>query len=150
MDGAINVKRVIKNTLALYFRMFFLVLISLYTVRVVLDILGVNDYGIYNVISGFVGLLNFITGTLSVAAQRYFASNLVNNDWERINKLFFVNMFIAIVISIIAIFIAETIGIWFISNQMVIPLERMSSAIIVFRLSVIIFIVSILVYPFIY
>lgn len=149
MDGAINVKRVIKNTLALYFRMFFLVLISLYTVRVVLDILGVNDYGIYNVISGFVGLLNFITGTLSVAAQRYFASNLVNNDWERINKLFFVNMFIAIVISIIAIFIAETIGIWFISNQMVIPLERMSSAIIVFRLSVIIFIVSILVYPFI-
>ena len=132
MDGAINVKRVIKNTLALYFRMFFLVLISLYTVRVVLDILGVNDYGIYNVISGFVGLLNFITGTLSVAAQRYFASNLVNNDWERINKLFFVNMFIAIVISIIAIFIAETIGIWFISNQMVIPLERMSSAIIVY------------------
>lgn len=149
MDGVINIKRVIKNTLALYFRMFFLVLISLYTVRIVLDILGVNDYGIYNVISGFVGLLGFITGTLSSAAQRYFASNLVNNDWEKINKLFFVNMVIALSISIIAIFLAETIGIWFISNQMIIPLERMSSAIIVFRLSVIIFIVSILVYPFI-
>lgn len=149
MGEAINVKRVIKNTLALYFRMFFLVLISLYTVRIVLDILGVNDYGIYNVISGFVGLLSFITGTLSVAAQRYFASNLVNNDWEKINKLFFVNMVIAVFISIIAIFMTETIGIWFISNQMVIPLERMSSAIIVFRLSIIIFIVSLLVYPFI-
>lgn len=149
MNRAINVKRVIKNTLALYFRMFFLVLISLYTVRIVLDILGVNDYGIYNVISGFVGLLSFITGTLSVAAQRYFASNLVNNDWEKINELFFVNLVIAILVSLISIFLAETIGIWFVSNQMVIPLERMSSAISVFRLSVIIFIVNFLVYPFI-
>ena len=93
-----NAKRVAKNTLALYFRMIFLVLVSLYTVRVVLSVLGVEDYGLYNVVGGFVGLFSFFSGTLVNAAQRYFAISLATQDWENLNKI------LSLILGIIVVF----------------------------------------------
>ena len=87
-DKASNNKRIAKNTLVLYFRMIFLMVISLYTSRVILDALGVEDYGIYNVVGGIVTMFSFMTATLSTAAQRYLAYELPKNNERRLKETF--------------------------------------------------------------
>ena len=142
-----NAKRVAKNTLALYFRMIFLVLVSLYTVRVVLSVLGVEDYGLYNVVGGFVGLFSFFSGTLVNAAQRYFAISLATQDWENLNKILSLILGIIVVFSLVVLFVCETGGLYFVTTQMTIPADRMMAAIVVFELSLLGFIVVMLGAP---
>ncbi len=142
-----NAKRVAKNTLALYFRMIFLVLVSLYTVRVVLSVLGVEDYGLYNVVGGFVGLFSFFSGTLVNAAQRYFAISLATQDWENLNKILSLILGIIVVFSLVVLFVCETGGLYFVTTQMTIPADRMMAAIVVFELSLFGFIVVMLGAP---
>ncbi len=142
-----NAKRVAKNTLALYFRMIFLVLVSLYTVRVLLAVLGVEDYGLYNVVGGFVGLFSFFSGTLVNAAQRYFAISLATQDWEKLNKNLSLILGIIVVFALIVLLVCETGGLYFVTTQMTIPNGRMTAAIAVYELSVLGFIVVMLGAP---
>ena len=114
-------KRIAKNTLFLYFRQILTMLVSLYTVRVVLKVLGVQDYGIYNVVGGIVTMFGFLNGTMSSATQRYLSFYMVRDDGEELNKIFSVSLQAYIGILILIVFMAETIGLWFLNTKMSIP-----------------------------
>ena len=118
-------KRIAKNTLFLYFRQILTMLVSLYTVRVVLKVLGVQDYGIYNVVGGIVTMFGFLNGTMSSATQRYLSFYMVRDDGEELNKIFSVSLQAYIGILILIVFMAETIGLWFLNTKMSIPEARL-------------------------
>lgn len=143
-----NAKRVMKNTLSLYLRMILLTVISLFTVRIVLSVLGEADYGLYNVVGGFVSMFSFISGTLTLASQRYFAICLSTNDWEKLKKTFSINLVIYISLAFVVVLLAETIGLWLVNNILVIPAERMGAAIWVYQFSIVNFVVAFLISPF--
>ena len=141
-------KKILKNTVSLYFRTIILTIISLFTVRVVLQVLGENDYGTYNVVGGFVAMFSFVSSSLALSSQRYFAVALVNGDWEKINKFFSLNFIIYIILNSIIFILAETIGLWFIYNQLNIETERIFAAMVSYQLSVFTFLIGILISPF--
>lgn len=128
--------------------MLFLTLISLYTVRILFNILGVSDYGLYNVVGGFVGLFGCVSGTLMHASQRYYSYYLANNDWTKISKFFSTNMVIMCVISLVVFLICETLGLWFISSRLNIDIDRIYAAKWVYQFSVFTFIFGVLIIPF--
>lgn len=136
--------RILKGTLYLYFRMIFLTLISVYTVRIVLHTLGVSDYGIYNVVGGFIGLLGFFSSTITSAAQRFYSICLTKHCREKLTQIFSCNLLINIFFAILAFLIAEFGGRWFILNELQIPADRIGAAIIVFELSVVTFIAGLM------
>ena len=127
--------------------MIILTIISLFTVRVNLDSLGAADYGLYNVVAGFVSMFSFISGTLTVASQRFFAIALGKNNWEDVNKYFSVNFVIYIIFSIVIVLLAETFGLWFVLHKMNIAPERMNAAIIVYQFSIVSFVIGIIISP---
>lgn len=147
-DKSENNKRIAKNTLMLYIRMFFIMLVSLYTSRVVLDVLGVTDYGIYNVVAGFVTLLAFITSSLANVTQRYLNIGLGKNDLNITNKYFSQSLIIYAIVSLILILVGETVGVWFIENKLVIPVGRENVAFWTFQLSLLAAVISILQTPY--
>ena len=106
----------------LYFRQILILLVSLYTVRVILDVLGVEDYGIYNVVAGIVTLFSFLSGTMASATQRFFSFALGRKDNEQLKKIFSVNIAIYIGIAIVAVLLLETIGLWFVNEKLEISL----------------------------
>lgn len=110
-------KRIAKNTIFLYIRLIFVMGVSLYTVRAILSLLGATDYGLYNVIGGFVSMFSFISGTLSSSSQRYFSISLAENDFRKLNDWFCLNLNLFVIIIVFLIFIAETFGLWFINNK---------------------------------
>ena len=123
-----NNKKIVKNTLYLYIRTFFTMLISLYTSRVVLSVLGVNDYGIYNVIGGIAGSFSFLSSMLSNATQRYLNVAIGQNDKKKANHVFNMNMLIYLIYAFVSILIIEIGGAWFIENKMVLAPERVDAA----------------------
>lgn len=129
-------KRIARNTLVLYFRMMFTMAISLYTSRIVLQNLGVEDYGIYQVVGGIVGLLSFINGTLSRGTSRFLLFEIGRGNPQSVSRLFSTLLNAHIFLAVCIIFIAETIGLWFLHNKLMIPADRMQPAIIAFHLSV--------------
>lgn len=145
---SVNNKRIAKNTLYLYLRMLFVMGISLYTVRAILDILGVVDYGIYNVVGGVVAMFTFMNRTLSTSSQRYFSIELARGDMERLNKWFCLNITSFMMIGLIIAFFLETVGLWFLNTQMTIPDERMTAANVVYQLSIISFLFQIVSVPY--
>ena len=144
----VNNKRIAKNTFYLYLRMLFVMAIGLYTVRAILAILGVVDYGIYNVVGGVVTLFSFMNRTLSTSSQRYFSIELARDNKVRLNQLFCLNINAFLLIGIIIVFFLETIGLWFVNTQMTIPAERLFAANIVYQLSIISFLFHIIVIPY--
>lgn len=140
--------RILKNTFSLYIRMAFLTFISLFTVRIVLKELGAEDYGLYNVVGGFVTMFSFISGTLTTASQRYFAVCLASDDWKSLNKTFSVNFIIYVIFSVIILIIAETAGVWFVLNKLSIESGRETVALIVYQFSILTFLISLLISPF--
>lgn len=143
-----NNKRIAKNTLFLYFRMLLTMGVSLYTVRVVLETLGVVDYGIYNVVGGIVSMLSFFSGTMATASQRFFAFELGRNNQEQLNKTFSAIITLYSVLAIVILLLAETIGMWFLNTQMTIPAERMSAAYWVYQFSVLSFMFTMFTVPY--
>lgn len=143
-----NNKRIAKNTAMLYFRMILTMLVSLYTVRVVLNVLGVTDYGIYNVIGGFVSMMSFLSGTMSSASQRFFAFELGKNNHQGLKESFSASLTIFFILGFICFILFETIGLWFLNTQMIIPNDRLSAANWVYQFSILSFILTILVNPF--
>ena len=129
-------KRVAKNTIYLYFRMLLIMFISLFTSRIILQTLGVVDYGLYNVIGGIVVMFGFLNSSLGAAASRYITFEMGKGDNDSVNRVFNVALFTHIAIALIIVLLAETIGLWFLYNKMIIPPERMYAAMIVYQLSV--------------
>ena len=143
-----NNKRIAKNTLFLYFRMLLTMAVSLYTSRIVLATLGVEDFGIYNVIGGVVAMFAIISGTLSAAVSRFITVELGRNDFERLKRVFSTSVTIHIFLAIIILIIAEIGGVWFIYNKMVIPYERLNAAHWVFQCSIATFVINLLSVPY--
>lgn len=132
-----NNKRIAKNTLLLYFRMLFLMAISLYTSRVVLNTLGVEDYGVYNVVGGVVAMFGFINSSMSSATQRYITFALGKGDKANLQKVFSTALQIHAFISLVIILLGETVGLWFMYTQMQIPAGRMDAAFWVLQCSIV-------------
>jgi len=141
-------KRIAKNTLVLYVRVFFVMLISLYTVRVVLDILGVRDYGIYDVVAGVVSTLSFISQTMAIATQRYYSYAIGEKNVEKLNQIFVTSILIYLFIIIVVVLLGETLGLWFLNNKMTIPSNRMFAANWIFQFALLSFVFSMLSIPY--
>ena len=143
-----NNKRIAKNTLFLYFRMMFIILVSLYTSRVILKTLGVEDYGIYNVVGGFVSMFGFLNTAMSATTQRYITYSLGTENTAQLNKVFSNCVMTHILIALIVLLFAESVGLWFLFNKMIIPECRMTAAFVVFQCSVVSTVVLILSVPY--
>lgn len=146
--SSVNNKRIAKNTVYLYLRMLFVMAVGLYTVRAILDILGVVDYGLYNVVGGVVTMFAFMNRTLSTSSQRYFSIELARGDKERLNKWFCLNITTFLAIGVIITVFLETVGLWFVNTYMTIPSERLFAANIVYQLSIISFLFQIVSIPY--
>lgn len=130
-------KRIAKNTFYLYVRMLIIMAISLYTSRVVLNMLGVEDFGLYNVIGGVVSLLAFLNSSMSVSVQRFLSFEMGQKGSERkIAKVFSMSLNIHLLIALLFFIILETVGLWFVKNEMNIASGRMDAAIFVFHFSI--------------
>lgn len=147
-EHTVNNKRMAKNTLFLYVRMIIVMLANLYVVRALLDILGVVDYGIYNVVSGVVSMFSFLNGTLSTSSQRYFSISLAEGNFSKLQKQFRLNLSIFLLFILIVIIIAETIGLWYVNNKMTIPEERMFAANLIYQFAIISFAISLFSVPY--
>lgn len=143
-----NNKRIAKNTFILYFRMLFLMAINLYTSRVILKALGVEDFGIYNVVGGFVALFAVISNSLSTAASRFLTYEMGTGDFERLKRVFSATLFIHGLLAMFIILGGEIAGLWFVNEKMVISSERLSAANWVFHFSVLIFCCNLVTVPF--
>lgn len=143
-----NNKRVAKNTLFLYFRMILIMLVTLYTSRVVLAELGINDYGIYNVVGGVVLMFSFLNSCMSTATQRFLTFELGRGDTDRLKKVFATALNIHITIGIFIILLAETIGLWFVNEKLVIPENRTAAANWVYQFSILTFCINIIQVPY--
>jgi O-antigen/teichoic acid export membrane protein len=148
MPNTVNNKRIAKNTLLLYFRMLITMLIGLYTVRVVFSALGLVDYGIYNVVGGIVVMFSFLSNSMATAAQRFFAIELGRNDKQQLKRIFSLTIIIYVAISVIVLLLAETLGLWFLNTQMVIPIERINVANWIYQFSIFSFIITIMTIPY--
>lgn len=141
-------KRLAKNTIALYFRTFVTLLVSLYTSRVVLNVLGVNDFGIYNVVGSIVILFSFLSNALAYADQRFLTFELGRNNIPELKRVFSMSMTSVISIALIIVFFAETTGLWFLNNKLNIPADRMHAAKWTYQLSILIFCINIIRTPY--
>ena len=148
MANSSNSKLILKNTLFMYMRMFVLVGIGLYTSRVVLQVLGVVDYGIYNVVGGIVSLFIFLNGALSHATQRFIAYDLGKGDIGKLKNTFSMCINVHIIIALIIFLLADTIGLWIVYNKLVIPEERFTTALWVYHFSILSSLISICQVPF--
>ena len=147
-DHSENTKRIAKNTLMLYGRMLFSLLISLYTSRVVLNILGVEDYGIQNAVGGVVGMFSLLSGSLSSAISRFLTFELGKGDRDRLADVFSTSLVVQLILAAIIIILIETIGVWFLNQKMVIPQERMYAANILLQFSMLSFVLGLISIPY--
>lgn len=143
-----NNKRIAKNTLFLYFRMLLTMAVSLYTSRVILHTLGVEDYGIYNVVGGVVAMLGFLNGSLSGASSRFITYELGKGDSVNIKKMFSSILCMHFILAIAILILGESIGLWFVYNKLVIPADRMTAALWVYHCSILTTIISIISVPY--
>lgn len=139
-----NNKRIAKNTIMLYTRMLFITAVNLYASRVILEVLGVEDYGTYNVVGGVVTTLSFLSATLSGAVSRFITFELGKDEDGDALRMFRCSATIFYIFSIFAFILAETLGLWFVTNKLNIPAGRENAAFWVYQFSVVTFILSLL------
>lgn len=135
-DNTSNNKRIAKNTLMLYFRMMLSMLVTLYTSRVVLNTLGVEDYGIYGVVGGVVVLFSFLNNAMSVATQRFLNFELGRKDLLRVKNVFNTSILIYSLLALFIIILSETVGLWFFYTKLNIPSSRLEAAFWVYQFSI--------------
>lgn len=143
-----NNKRIAKNTLLLYIRLFVTMVIGLFTSRVILSTLGVTDYGVNNVVAGFVAMFSMFTNSLSAAISRFLTFNLGKGDAEKLKTVFSTSVNIMIAMAIIVTIVAEIFGLWFLNSKLNIPADRMYAANWVYHFSVITFAVNLISIPY--
>jgi len=146
-DNGVN-KRIAQNTVMLYFRMFFSMIVTLYTSRVLLDALGVEDFGIYNVVGGVVIMLGFLNNAMAASTQRFLTFALGKQELDKIRKVFNMSITIHIIIAFCIVLLAETVGLWFLNNKLSIPFDRLFAANWVYQFSILSFIASVLSVPY--
>lgn len=140
--------RITKNTTFLYIRLLFLLIINLISVRLLLDTLGESDYGLYNVVAGIVTMLSFVTTALQTSTQRYYSYYLGESNGSDLRKVFSASLEIYILFAIVVIVLGESLGLWFINNQLNIPSERMVAANYIYQFSIVSFALTILSLPY--
>lgn len=148
LESSQNNKRIAKNTILLYLRMFLLMAISFFTSRVILQTLGIEDYGIYNVVGGFVTMFTMITGALSTAISRFLTVELGKGNVDSLRTVFSSSLMVQILLSIFVCIFAESIGIWFINTHMQIPDGREHATYWVLQSSILSFVVSLILVPY--
>lgn len=141
-------KRIAKNTLMLYFRQILILFVSLYTVRIVLDELGVEDYGVYAAVGGLVALSSFLPGALAQATQRFFSFAIGEQNDERLKKTFSVNIALYASVGLIAFIVLQTAGLWFVNSHLAVPEARFEAAKALYHFASLTFLVSIVTTPF--
>lgn len=141
-------KTIAKNTLFLFFRTLLIMGISLYTSRVVLKLLGVEDFGIYNVVGGIVLMLSFLNSAMVQASQRYLSFAQGTNNLDDQKKVFSTSVLIHASIAIIVVIVLETVGLWYVNNKVVLPSERLFAANVIYQFSILIFLSRIIVVPY--
>ncbi|MCR4859336.1 MAG: oligosaccharide flippase family protein [Bacteroidales bacterium] len=143
-----NSRRIARNTLLLYFRMFLLMLIGLFTSRVVLRVLGIDDYGTYNVVGGVVTVFTFLTTSLSAAISRFLAANLAEGDSGRLRRIFSTGIIIQLGLALLLVLLVETLGQWWLNHRLVIPPGRLEAARWVLQCSLGVLVVTLLSVPY--
>ncbi len=147
-DNSTKSKRIAKNTLVLYFRMMFLMLVTLYTSRIILDALGTQNFGIYNVVGGFVSMFGLISTALTSACSRFLNFEMGKGDMERQKTVFSTALSIQWGLAIIVFILSELIGVWYVNNIMVLPSDRLIAANWCFQFSVVTFCLNLITVPY--
>lgn len=147
-DNIISNKRIAKNTILLYCRTLITMVIALYTSRVVLNALGVEDYGIYNVVGGVVAMFSVFSASLSSSISRFITFELANGDIEKLKRIFSTSINIQIGISLFILILGETLGLWFLNTTLNISADRIVAANWVFQCSILSFIVNLISIPY--
>lgn len=148
MDQSANNKRIAKNTLMLYIRMLFTMGVSLFTSRVILQTLGVEDYGVYSVVGGIITMFSFINGGMVSATQRFLTFEIGKGNLPQLKKVFSTSLQIHALIALVIVLLGETIGLWFLYEKLVIPEERMTAAFWVYQCSIVACVVNIMSVPY--
>lgn len=143
-----NNKRIAKNTMMLYFRMLFNMGVTLYTSRVVLNALGVEDFGIYNIVGGIVIMFTFLNTAMTSSTQRFLTFELGKTENSRLQTVFCTAVNIHILIALVILLLSETFGLWFLNTQMVIPAERMVASNWVYQFSLLSCCIGIAILPY--
>lgn len=141
-------KRIAKNTIILYIRMGITMIVQLYTSRIVLQALGVTDYGIYNIVGTFVVMFSFISNPLGTATQRFYNFELGKGDYIQLNKVFNISFYIFLILALGLFLLLEPIGSWYVLSKMNMPIERTSAAMFAFQFSLVSFLFSLTKTPF--
>ena len=141
-------KRIAKNTLHLYIRMFIMMGVSLYTSRVVLQTLGVDDFGLYNIVGGVAVLFSVFNSSLAGSTQRFLNYEMGRDDVSAVNKVFGCSIMLHIILCVVLIILAETIGLWYVNTYLNVPFGRYDAARIVYQLSVLTLCINVLRVPF--
>lgn len=140
--------RIAKNTIALYCRMILVMGVTLYTSRVVLNALGVTDFGVYNVVGGVVSMLGFFSSTIGTSTQRFLNVGMVSNDKNLLREVFSTSINVHFFIGLLAVILLETIGLWFVLNKLIIPEGKMNAALWVYQCSILSFLIAITSAPY--
>ena len=143
-----NNRRIAKNTILLYGRQLFVMIVGLYISRVVLSALGVEDYGVYNVVGGLVSIFSVVSSSMTNSISRFITFELGKNGEMKLDAIFSTSVNIQIVFSLIIIILCETIGLWFLNSHMNIPEGRLYAANYVFQASLIIFVINLISVPY--
>ena len=140
--------RIARNTLFLYLRMFLVLVVSLFTTRVVLRALGVEDYGIQNVVSGFVSMFAFLNTSMSNGIQRFYNFKLGKEGEQALTRVYNTALLIQMIIAVIVVVLLETIGLWYVHYKMVIPAERLDIALWLYQFAIISLVLVIMQVPY--
>ena len=139
---------IFKNTILLYFRLLLSMIVALFTSRIVLNTLGIEDFGIYGVVGGVITLLGFINSSLSSATSRFITYEMGKNNTTNLNKIFNIALCIHVIIAFIILILGETVGLWFLTHKLVIPVERMYAAHWVYQFSILSMIIGVTQVPY--
>lgn len=143
-----NNRRIAKNTILLYIRMLLTMVVSLYTSRVILNALGVENFGIYNVVGGLVTMFNIVSSAISFAISRFITFELGRNNPKKLQSVFSSAIVIQYIICAIIFLIAETLGLWFLNNQMSFPESRLFATNVIYQITIVTFCITLLNIPY--
>jgi len=141
--------KIVENTIYLYSRQIVILFSNFLIVRINLKAMGIIDYGIYNAVAGISSMLSFLSSSMAVASQRFFSYELGKNNYEKLKKIYSISIEIYIIVSFIVILFSETIGLWVLNNKLTIPIDRRMSSNLIYQLSLLSFIFTLLTTPYI-
>lgn len=142
-------KRIAKNTFFLYIRMLFSMAVSLYTSRIILNTLGIEDFGIYNVVAGVISMFSFLNTSMTGATSRFLAYEIGVNNWKHLQQFFSSALTVHLVIALCILVLGETVGLWFLQNKLVIPENRMLAANVIYQFTIISSMITVTQVPYI-